>query len=336
MSDTLRHGIIGCKGIGERHAQAVEAADGVELYACADIVKENATEFGEEWEIKHCFEDHVEMIEACDIDGVSICTPSGTHSDIAVEVADAGAHILTEKPLDVFADQMTAMIDAADENDVTLAGVFQRRTFPSSRRAKTAMEEGELGELVLGDVQVKWHRTPEYYAQAEWRGTREMDGGVLLNQAIHGIDLLQWLAGDIVSVDAHCLTLERDIDVEDTAVMTVEFESGAYGTIEASTLTYPQQPVVLELNGQEGSLELTDDELTSFETTDGVVEFEHDGHDEWWEAHGKIVQDFVDAIREDREPMVPGRDARKAVDVILAAYESSERGEPVDPAEIRE
>ncbi|MFB6174088.1 MAG: Gfo/Idh/MocA family protein [Halobacteriales archaeon] len=323
--DQLRYGVIGCIGIGTTHGDAITAVEGADLMACADVVEENAEEFAESYGVEP-YTDHVEMIEDADLDAVSICTPSGTHSDIAVSAAEAGANILCEKPLDVYLEDMNDMTDAAEENEVTLAGVFQRRTSPGAQRAKEAVEGGELGDMVLGDVQVKWYRTQEYYDSGGWRGTREMDGGVMMNQAVHGIDLLQWLMGGVERVHAKTDTMARDIEVEDVAVVTLEFENGAYGTIEASTIIQPQHPVTVELNGQEGSITLEDQEFTQFETADGEVEVEVPTH-EWGEGHQAVVQDFVNALREGREPLVPAREARNAVEVILAAYASSARDE---------
>jgi predicted dehydrogenase len=331
MAATVRYGIIGCNGIGETHGTSVNEAEGAELVACADLVAEIAEEFGAEYGCDP-YTDPTEMIQDADLDAVSVCTPSGTHADVAIEAMEAGANVLCEKPLDVYAERIDRMLDTADREGVTLAGVFQRRTGPSAQRAREAVADGELGEMAMGDVQVKWHRTPEYYDSADWRGTREMDGGVLMNQAVHGIDLLQWLMGGVERVNAVTQSKARDVEVETVAAVLVEFENGAVGTIEASTVTYPQHPVIVELNGQEGSIVLEDDDVTEFETTEGEVDVEGEDR-EWGAGHAAVVQDFVDALREGREPMVPGREARAAVDVILAAYESAEEGGWVEVGE---
>jgi len=270
------------------------------------------------------------------IDIVSVCTPSGTHSSIVRRCADLEVDVLCEKPLDITVERVNGMIAACEEADVTLAGVFQRRTHPGVRRAKEAVAAGELGPLVIADVDVRWHRSQEYYDSADWRGTRAMDGGVLMNQAIHSIDLLGWLGGDIECVSANLGTLARNLEVPDTAVIDVRLGTGMLGTIRATTAAHTDHPVALELTGEDGALQLQGDDIESFETTDGSVAVAVDDRPEWGVGHAKQIQEFIDALHEGHGPMVPAAEARKAVDVILAAYEPNARGEAVDVAEIRE
>jgi predicted dehydrogenase len=338
----IRYGIVGCAGIGPIHAEAVAAASGAELVACADLDADAADSFAADHDCA-AYTDTGEMIVDADVDAVSVCTPSGTHADVTVEAARAGAHVLCEKPLDIFADRLDRMLSVCEEEGVTLAGVFQKRTTESARWAKRAVEDGEIGDLVFGTARVKWFRSQSYYDSGDWRGTRELDGGSLLNQAIHAIDTLQWVAGGVESVQAMTDTLARDIDVEDTAAIALRFENGALGTIEASVATKGGNDGV-ELNGTDGSIAFTEDEISSFRVGNGVEEPFHAETEtvdadvvaqEWGEGHAVVVQDFVDAIHEGREPMVTGREARAAVDVILAAYESAERGERVAVEEIR-
>jgi len=159
----IRYGVIGCAGVGTTHAEGVHAADGAELVACADIDPDAARGFADEYRVPAWYEDVTEMIRESGVDAVSVCTPSGTHADVTVEAAEAGVHVLCEKPLDVYADRMDRMITACDRAGVTLAGVFQRRFQPAVRRAKRAVETGELGELVVADAATKWFRSDEYY-----------------------------------------------------------------------------------------------------------------------------------------------------------------------------
>lgn len=325
MTEPLRLGIVGVAGIGGTHADAIERADGAELIAGADLVEESVREFAEE---RNCawYTDHVEMIEDADLDAVTIGTPSGTHAGLAIDALEAGAHVLCEKPLDVYRERVDAMIKAAEETDRVLAGVFQHRTDAENRRAYEAVRSGELGDVILADTTVKWYRTQGYYDSADWRGTREMDGGCLMNQAIHSIDLLQWIAGDVTRLCARTDTIAREMEMEDAAVIALEFENGAFGSIEATTAVQGGQSR-LEVNGTEGSFN-TD----SFATPDDAPEITYEPNNaEWGEAHATVVQDFVDALRRGRDPMVPAHEARKPVDIILAAYESVDRdGEWID------
>jgi len=326
----VRYGVIGCAGIGQEHADAVEAAEGTSLVAGADLDASAAETFAAERDVIG-FTDVATMIEAADLDAVSVCTPSGTHADVVEEAAGAGADVLCEKPLDVYADRIDRMIAAADDAGATLAGVFQKRCFESSRLAKEAVADGDLGSLVLADATVKWYRSQEYYDSAAWRGTRDSDGGVLLNQAIHAIDLLDWLGGGIETVRARTGRLARELECEDTAVLSVRFENGALGAIEATTATRGGQSGI-ELNGTEGSLSLEGSSVTHFDTADGEREVET-AEFAWGDAHCVAVQEFVDALREDRAPPVPASEARRAVDVVLAAYASAERGGEEVPIE---
>jgi len=341
MSEPIRYGIIGCVGIGGTHAEAVRNAEGAELVACSDVVPENADAFAEEHDCA-AYTDTTEMIDDADVDAVSVCTPSGTHSEVVQEVAAAGANVLCEKPLDVFADRMDAMIAACEEADVTLAGVFQRRYDPPARGAKAAIEDGELGDVVLGDTALKWFRSQEYYDSGDWRGTREMDGGVLMNQAIHMIDRLRWLVGDVAEVTAHVDNVDRMLECEDTAAMALRFADGPLGTIEATTAVKGGETRT-EVNGTEGSLAIAGDGL-SLEVGTGEGSPYHAETESVADpaetsplgaGHDATVQDFVNALREGREPAVTGREARKPVDLILAAYASAERGEPVSPEAVR-
>jgi len=331
----VRYGIVGCAGIALTHAEAVTKADGAELVACADVVEESARELATEYDLEW-YSDSTEMITEMDLDAVSICTPSGTHSDIVEDVAATGANVLCEKPLDVTLEKMDRMIAACDDADVALSGVFQRRFHPAARRAKEAIDSGELGHVTLGDTYCKWYRSQGYYDQANWRGTPEMDGGTLMNQAIHGVDMLRWLMGGIESVNAKCGTLARDIDVEDTAVVNLEFENGAYGSIEATTTVYPEKPLTVDVLGTKGSfvLDIDNNDLRDFETVGGAIDFESNVS-EFDHGHARQIQDFVDALREGRPPTVDGRGARRSVEAVLAMYESSERNEPIRLDELR-
>jgi UDP-N-acetyl-2-amino-2-deoxyglucuronate dehydrogenase len=337
VTELIRYGIVGCAGIGNTHATSVQAADGVEIVACADVNAETAATFANDHGVAATYTDIAEMIDDAELDAISVCTPSGTHADVVVEAAEAGAHVLCEKPLDVYADRMETMISACDKANVTLAGVFQKRFSPANQFAKDAIETGDLGQPVLGDTMVKWFRSQEYYDSGTWRGTREMDGGCLLNQAIHNIDLLQWLMGEVEEVQAVTDTLARTMECEDTAALVLRFENGAVGTIEATTAVKGGSDRT-ELNGTDGSLIIEQGTLTEF--TVGAGTEEHytaatESHDidlpsfEWGDGHDAAVQDFVESLRDGSDPAVSGREARKAVDIILAAYKSSGTGESV-------
>lgn len=337
MNCELRYGIIGCAGIADTHVEAVRQAEDAKLVACSDLDREIAGSFADDHDIGSVYTDTTEMIAGSEVDAVSVCTPSGTHSDVVIEAAEAGASVLCEKPLDVYAERMDDMIEACDNADVTLAGVFQKRFSPGSKRVKQAIDEGELGDLVLGDTMVKWFRSQEYYDSGAWRGTREMDGGCLMNQAIHNIDRLQWLMGGVTEVTAVTETLQRDMECEDTAVITLRFGNGATGTIEATTAVKGGSDRT-ELNGTEGSIVLEGEDITRFEVGTGEEEQYQAGtrsidpeleEFEWPDGHIAVVEDFVTSLREGRQPAINGCEARKAVDIILAAYESSETGESV-------
>lgn len=334
LDDDLRYGVVGCAGMGTNHADGVRAADGATLAACADVVEGYAREFAESYDVEP-YRDPAEMAVEADLDAVSVCTPNGTHADIVEELAAAGVDVLCEKPLDVTPDRVDRMVDACEREGVLLAGIFQRRTLGGARLTNDAVADGRLGDVILGDVQVKWHRKPSYYEEASWRGTADLDGGILLTQALHGIDLLQWIVGDVVRVAADLKTLHHDVDVPDTAVASLEFADGTMGTVSASTAVYPQSPITVQVHGTEGTIRWHEDAIDEYTTVDGPDEVEPTDFPLGRGITGQ-VRDFVRALREDREPMVPAAEARRALDVVFAATAATEREEWVDVSEFRD
>lgn len=338
----LNFGIIGCGVIAPSHAKAIEATEGANLLAVCDIIPEKAQKMAEEYDVPHYFTDYNKMLELENLDVVCICTPSGLHSDHTVLAARAGKHVLCEKPLDITKEKMDIMIEECRKHNVKLAGIFQRRAGNNAQEIKAALSRGELGKIVLTDAYLKYYRSQEYYESAGWRGTWEMDGGgALMNQGVHGIDLAQWFMGGVKKVYAKTGTLARKIEVEDTAVIIVEFNNGAFGVIEGTTSVYPAQSTRVEIHGELGTIILDETEIKKWEVIGGkdrAADFaaeEHAGGSADNKAisatgHQLLVQDLVEAIRLDREPMIPGEEARKAVDLILAIYESSRTGKEIE------
>ncbi len=325
--ETIRYGIIGVSGYGTNHADCLESIAETELVAGAATSRSSIDAFESAYGATG-YTDHRELLENENLDAISICTPSGTHASIAIDAAEAGVNVLSEKPLDIDIERVDRMIRAAEENDVALGGIFQRRFTPERWTARKWVESGRFGDMVLGATAVKYHRPPEYYD--DWHGTRELDGGVLLQQAIHFVDLLQWLMGGIERVDATTDTLVHEMDCEDVATVSLEFENGAYGTVEATTAVTGATRERIELNGTEGSYN-----SGTFVLESGPVEPELERPPHGTGLEGQI-RDFVHAVREDREPIVTGRDARTAVETVLAAYESASSGRAVRVDNVRD
>jgi predicted dehydrogenase len=344
MDGPVRYGVVGCAGVGNTHASAVNAADRAELVACSDIDPGAAAALADEHGVAATYGDTATMIAESDVDAVSVCTPSGTHADVIVEAAEAGANVLCEKPLDVYADRMDRAIEACDRAGVTLAGVFQKRFDGPNRRAKQAIDSGELGTPVLGDTTQKWFRSQAYYDSAGWRGTRNMDGGALMNQSIHKIDLLAWLMGGVESVSAVTENVDRELECEDTAAIAVQFENGAVGPSAGSTAVTGGQSTTA-LTGTDGSITIDSSGISHFAVGTGE-ESHYSAETEPQEGspdpsafgggHDAVIAEFVDALLAGRDPAVTGREARHAVDIILAAYAADADGETVDVADVRE
>jgi UDP-N-acetyl-2-amino-2-deoxyglucuronate dehydrogenase len=329
-------GIIGCGVISGTHATAIAEVEAAELIACCDIIEDRAKALAEKFDIgDNCHRDLEDMLARDDIQAVSVCTPSGMHSGHAVAAAQAGKHILCEKPLDVTLKKIDDMIAAAQDNKVKLAGVFQRRTYESTRKVREAVRNGKLGKLVLGDCYQKYFRSHEYYASGDWRATWELDGGgALMNQGVHGIDLLLHLMGPVRRVSAYCRRLVRNIPVEDTAVAMLEFVNGALGVLEGTTSVTPGEGGRVEISGDDGTIILSGDTISKWaikgeevETAEAETEgTASDAKAVTATGHVRHVTDLCDAIINDREPEIPGREARKAVELIKAIYKSSREG----------
>ncbi len=330
----LRYGIVGCAGMGDTHATAVEAIDGATLVACADIKAEIARSVGNDYGIAW-YTDPTEMAIDADLDLVSVCTPNGTHLEIVNDLATTGVDILCEKPLEITPERVDRLIDVCERENTTLGCILQRRTFGGPRLARAALADGRLGNLIFGDVRVTWHRKQSYYEDNAWHGTTDTDGGILFTQALHGIDLLQWVTGGIERISAELGTLHHDIEVPDTAIASVEFTDGGYGQITATTAVFPQQPISLRLQGTRGTVQWHEDksdhenELEAFETVDSPVDATPEPFHLGTGIRGQ-VRDFVAAVRDNRDPMVLPKEARKALEITFAARKAANHGEWVD------
>lgn len=331
----VRYGIIGCGNIVSAHLKGIKNVKNAELVAVSDIIEDLAKKTGEangvEWH-----KDYKELLKRKDIDAVTICTPSGMHMQHAIDAMRAGKHVLSEKPLEVTLERIDQMIKASEETGSKLACVFQSRFFNTAIKIREAVKQGKLGKMVLGDVYNKWYRSPEYYKSAGWRATWELDGGgALMNQAVHAIDLLIFMMGDVQSVSGYADTIARDLKVEDTAVAILRFKSGALGVIEGTTSVYPEFDRRLELHGAKGSIVLIGyDKITKWhiegeEDLAGKIEEEKRAAVDPalpkidTSRHMMQIEAFTNALIEGKQPEVNAYDARKSIEIILAIYKSS-------------
>lgn len=334
-------GIIGCGTISNWHAQAIKQIEGATLIGATDVHENSRINFASKYEIK-AFSSVEEMLGDSEVDVVCICTPSGLHAPLAVQAAKAGKHIVVEKPMALNLKETDEIIEACEKNKVKLAVISQLRFTDAVCKLKNAVDGGKLGKIVMGDVYMKFYRSQEYYDAGGWRGTWKMDGGgALMNQGIHGIDLLQYIMGPVKTVFAHTKTLARNIEVEDTAAAILEFQNGAMGVIQGTTSIYPGSPRLLEVNGDKGTIVLEEDSVskwviegedtpediaigrTNSNAASNPTAFSIDGHI-------KQLSDMVNAVKNDTRPMVDQYEGRKPIEIIMAIYESSRTGKMVE------
>src|SRR5438067_4765102 len=236
---TYGFAIVGCGVIAPTHARAIGDIPNAELRAVVDVVPERARKLAAEFGA----EPYAELAAALarpDVDVVCVSVPSGLHAEVGVQVAQAGKHLIVEKPIEITLEAADRLIAACRQRGVKLAVISQHRFDPGMRRLREALEAGRFGRLLLGDAIIKWYRTQQYYDSGAWRGTWELDGGgALMNQGVHSVDLLTWFMGPVVEVRAQMATLAHErIAVEDVCVATLKFASGALGVIEATTAAF--------------------------------------------------------------------------------------------------
>jgi UDP-N-acetyl-2-amino-2-deoxyglucuronate dehydrogenase len=339
MSDTLSDGvgfaILGTGMVAEYHRKAIEANAelGARLVAVGHYDPARFGAIADRFGVT-C-SDLETLLRNPAVDALCICTPSGQHAEQAQAAARAGKHVLVEKPMALTLSEADEMIAAAATAGVRLGVVLQRRAEPLFRWVHDTIAAGHLGSLTLGHVSLPYYRPQSYYEQADWRGTWALDGGgVLMNQGIHLVDLLLWLFGDPIHVQARAATLDHKIEVEDTLAATLHFNGGALATITATTTAAPGFPHRLEIFGTDGGIQIEGESLVRWERHEPGGELEGPpGGSVTVEAgagadprgikptgHIAIVQDFLHAVREDRQPLVSGAEGRRSLATVLAIY----------------
>jgi UDP-N-acetyl-2-amino-2-deoxyglucuronate dehydrogenase len=339
-------GIIGCGMIANFHARAINDIRGAKVVACYDAVPAAADRFAAS---QGCRAYHAlaAMLADPDVDVVTVGTPSGAHLEPAVAAARAGKHVIVEKPLEITLRRCDQIIRECEKHKVKLSAIFPSRFHQSSLELKRAVDAGRFGRLTLGEAYVKWYRTQAYYDSGAWRGTWELDGGgALMNQAIHSVDLLTWLMGPVVEITAQTGLLAHErIAVEDTAVATLKFASGALGVLEASTAAFPGYLKRIEVHGSAGSAAMEEEDVVAWDfakkargdeavlkrmagrisTAGGASDPTAIGH----HGHTEQFRDVLAAIRDDRAPAVDGDEGRRSVEIILAVYKAAESGKAI-------
>jgi predicted dehydrogenase len=347
---TIGFAIVGCGMIARFHARALAEIPDAKLVALVsrsqDSARKLANELGQELAL---YTGLAQALADPAVHAVIITTPSGAHLEPAVEAAAAGKHVVVEKPLEITAERCDRIIAACERGGVLLCTIFPSRFGDANVELKRAVEAGRFGRLTLGETTCKWWRSQAYYDEGGWKGTRALDGGgALMNQAIHQVDLLQWLMGDVTAINGFTATLAHErIEVEDTAVACLRFASGALGVIQATTSVHPGLPKTIGIHGDRGTVVIEQDDILRWDFEPATKEDEavrqrfaqksgasggssnpaaisHEGH-------RRQLADFVAAIQKGGKPLVDGREGRKAVAIIEAIYRAAASGRTERP-----
>lgn len=363
MQNKLNFGIIGCGRISNKHIEGVlNNHQEAQLVAVADLVEEKterAAEFYHDYLNRNELElardvlselqgqkirkysGHKELLQDEEIDVVTVATESGNHPQVTKDALRADKHVIVEKPMALSINEAEEMIELAERKNRKLSVCHQNRFNPTIQKLREAVEGGRFGKLVHGVASVRWNRDDEYYNMDVWHGTLEQDGGILMNQCIHNIDMLRWMMGDVKRVSAETDRFLRDIETEDAGVAVVRFESEAVGLIEGSVCVYPENlEETLNLFGSEGTVRVAGiamNEILDWNFADGseneeeeVQKISYQTDTVYGYGHNLLFEDVISAIKEDCQPLVDGEEGKNAVELVLGIYKSSATGEPVE------
>jgi len=341
----MNFALIGCGRIATNHIMAV-INNGLNLVAVCDIIPENMENLLE----KHSLEkepsikryvNYNKMIDDNDLDLIGIATESGSHSEIALYCIDQGINLIIEKPMAMSIADADAIIKASSEKGVVVSACHQNRFNIAVQKLKNAIENGRFGKLSHGSIHVRWNRNAGYYTQAPWRGTWKQDGGALMNQCIHGIDLLRWMMGDDIE-EVYGVTRQQFhsfLEAEDLGMALVKFKNGSIATIEGTTNVYPQNlEETLYVFGENGTVKLGGKSTNAIDVWDFADEddtdvenkgFFEDTNDVYGNGHTSLYADVIDAIKNDRLPYVDAVAGKAALELVLAVYKSQKEGKPV-------
>lgn len=343
MADTVRFALVGAGNIGRIYVEAFEHVPNGTISVVCDAVPAAGEALAHSCSAEY-EQDYAQSVRRKDVDAVIVATPSGTHAEIAVAAAQAGKHLLVEKPIDITLGRTDAIIQATEDAGVILGCVFPLRLTEGVIAAKKAIDAGRLGRITMADAFVKWYR-PQGYYDGSWRGTWELDGGgALMNQSIHNIDLVQYLAGPVQSVFGRTATLAHEMETEDTACAVLTYENGAMGVVQGATSSWPGDQARVEVRGDQGTIVLEEGQVSVWKLADAgeeeeakIVGMASDGGTGaadplaiGYEKHRRQIVDFVGAVQGGYAPAIPGAEARRSVEIIRAIYRSAQTGQPVE------
>ena len=342
----MKYALIGCGRISTNHIKAA-VANKLEIVAVCDVLPERMQEVL----AKHGLENDTSIVRYTDykkmiadhseIQLISIATESGLHAEIALYCIDNGINVIIEKPMAMSLADADEIIKRSVEKHVKVSACHQNRFNIAVQQMRKALESGRFGKLSHGSIHVRWNRNKDYYDQAKWRGTWAQDGGALMNQCIHGIDLLRWMMGNDID-EVYGVTKQqfhKYLECEDIGMAVVRFKNGAVGTIEGTTNVYPKNlEETLYLFGENGTVKLGGKSTNAIDVWDFADESEKDSENKglfeqtsnvYGNGHTSLFADVIDAIENDRTPYVDAHAGRNALELVLAVYKSSFSGKPV-------
>ena len=335
----VKLGLIGCGRISKNHLDAVSQIPEAEFVAVCDCIPDKAQKVAAEYGITKIYTDHHEMLKNEELDLVSICTPSGMHPQMGIDVANAKVNVLTEKPMAINIEAADRLIKACDDNHVKLFVVKQNRLNSTMQLLKRAIEKNRFGRIYMAQANVFWQRPQAYYDAEKWRGTWEFDGGAYMNQASHYVDAIYWLFGNVDSVSAFTATMARKIEAEDTGSAILQFRSGIIASINVTMLTYPKNfEGSITIIGEKGTVKVGGVAVNKIE------KWEFDEYDDddriamdsnyvppnvYGFGHNPYYRNVADVLLGKAEPSTDGRDGRKSVEIIQAIYRSAKTGKKV-------
>jgi len=336
-SKKIKIGLVGCGRISLKHFEAIEQYDELDLVAVCDNDK-IALDKAVKSTGSNSYDDYISFLKN-DLDVVVLCTPSGLHASQTIEAVSSGKHVVTEKPMATLWSDGIRMVDACKKANRQLFVVKQNRYNKTLQTLKRAILERRFGKIYSVNINVFWTRPQEYYDQAEWRGTWEMDGGALMNQASHYVDLLTWLIGPIADVHAMTGILARDIEVEDTAVLNIRWRSGALGSMNVTMLTYPKNMEgSITVIGEKGTVKVGGvavNEIQYWEFSNkrdydkNVFKNNYQTDSVYGSGHVRYYKNVIDTLNGNTDPETDGEEGLKSLETLIAAYLSSRSGKIV-------